>query len=182
MKTKLILLVMVLTLFSTSCASKKAEANATPLMENTIVKLEDFSFEFLDGFLVKSANDVVKDSIDIYEKISDYEIEVDSVQLGFDIGFTGANSDVKKRDGFLVLILKYNPDGAITSQRDSIIPEMIIKASDDKSENLILVHNSLDEKYIQIENPEGVLIFKTFADAKTVTVTFDGSSYLFTLN
>lgn len=177
MRRKVILLILMLMLLLTACTEKKTETTTASLTENTIINLDDFSFQLLDYFLIKSESNPVQDSMNVYQKISDFEVRVDSGRLGFDIGFNHSNSEVSKRDGYLVLILKYNPDGNIAAQRDSIIPKMNILSKDNKGEDLLLVHNSMEDNYIQIENPIGVLIFKTFTDIETAEIWFDGKPY-----
>lgn len=183
MNKKFILLIVTLIFLLTACTNSSSDneqdnqkvQSSTPLLEDTIVELEDFSFQLLDYYLVKSENDAVKDSVAIYEKIS--KTTVDSTKLGFDIGFHGSNSEVSKRDGYLLLTLNYNPNKNNTSQRDSVIPKMDISAVDNEGDDLILLHNSMDDKYIQVEDPIGILVFKIFGDIETIDFVFDGNMY-----
>lgn len=189
MSKKFILLIVTLIFLLTACTSgnsnnnkqdsEKAKNSSAALLKSTVVKLDNFSFQLLDFYLIKSEGDAVKDSVNIYEKLSN--TKVDSTKLGFDIGFNNSKSEVTKRDSYLVLILNYNHDKKNTSQRNSVIPKMDISAVDNKGENLILVHNSMDDKYINVENPIGVLVFKIFGDTKTVDFKFNGNAYKFEL-
>ena len=57
---------------------------------------------------------------------------------------------------------------------------MSIKA-EAEDDNLILLHNSMDDKYIQIENFIGILVFKIFGDAEEVNFKFNDDKYLLKL-
>lgn len=190
MNKKFILIVVSLAcflLFLTACSSGgssrksevKAKNNTATLSKNTVVSTEKFSFELIDSCLVKSESDAIKDSANLYEKVS--SVKPDSVKLGFDVGFKNSKPEVSKRDSYVILTINYNPDKKIKSQRESIIPKMQIKALDEKGEEVILVHNSLEEKYIDVNNPIGVLIFKVYGDTKNINFTFDGKDYAFEL-
>ncbi|WP_373899751.1 hypothetical protein ACER0A_000685 [Haloimpatiens sp. FM7315] len=157
----------------------KSEAKAI-LVKNTVVEVKDFSFKFLEFDLVKSVKDNGQDALNIYDRT--FGAKVDSAALGYDIGFNNSKSEVDKRDAYLVLVLDYNWNKKITSQRDSIIPEMKLKAIDNKGDDVILMHNSIHDKYIDVENPKGVLVFKTFSDTTSVTFEFDGNPYNLQLN
>ena len=39
------------------------------------------------------------------------------------------------------------------------------------------IDNSIDGKYIQVDNPIGVFVFKIFGDTETVDFMFDGNAY-----
>lgn len=182
MSKKIILIIVTLIFLLTACTSgnnvKKDDGKAqknSALLKSTVVKLDTFSFQFINFNLIKSEGDVVQDSVNVYQKISN--TKVDSTALGFDIGLNSSKSEVKKRDSYLVLTLNYNSDKKITSQRNSIIPKMDIGAVDNKGDDVILVHNSLDDKYIDVKNPIGILVFKIFGDTKTVDFMFDGNTY-----
>jgi len=151
------------------------EIDSTPQLGDKIVELKDFSFQLTDYYLVKSESDAVKDSLNVYEEVSN--TSVDSTKLGFDIGFHGSNSEVSKRDSYLILKINYNPNKNNISQRDSVIPKMKISAVDNKGDDLILIHNSMKDKYIQVEDPIGILVFKMFGDTETIDFKFDGNVY-----
>lgn len=182
MKKKIILVIVTLIFLLstfTSCNSNeqvdvKQQSNSL-LSKGTVVKLDNFSFKFLKSYLIKTEGDNFKDIEHICPKISD--TSYDSTKLGFDIGFNNSKSEVSKRDGYLLLKLNYNPDKKITSQRNSVIPTMDISAVDNKGDDVILIHNSMDDKYINVKKSIGILLFKIFADAKTVDFTFDGNTY-----
>lgn len=180
------LLLIILLFLLTACSggndnisNEKEEDQSIPLLKDTVVEAGDFSFKVLEYYLIKSENDAIKDSVNIYEKINN--TTVDSTQLGFDIGFQGSKAEVSKRDSYLLLTLDYNPDKNEILQRDSVIPKMNIKAVDNEDDNVILLHNSMDNKYIQVENPIGVLVFKIFGDAEEVNFKFNGEKYLLKL-
>lgn len=177
MKAKIFFVALILLLLGTACEADQNFSDPVILDEGTVVKLEDFSFQFVGSFHIESEGNITKDILNVTTKLEDTDIKIDYMKLGYDFGFTGANAEVKKRDSFLVMILKYNADDAITSQRDSIIPKMKIKALDDKNEKLILVHNSLEKDYIQVENPFGILVFKMYSDTKIIFISFDDKSY-----
>lgn len=158
--------------------SEIVEVEEVPILDkNTEIKLKDFSFQLVNYYLIESEQDTFKDLNRILEKIN-YP-EADSFELGFDIGFDNTKAEVAKRDAYLVLVVNYNPDGKVKSQRDSVIPKMDIKAVDDQGEDLLLMHNSMKEKYIQFEKPEGFLIFRTYKDIKSVNFHFDQQRYEF---
>lgn len=160
--------------------SEIVEVEEVPILDkNTEIKLKDFSFQLVNYYLIESEQDTFKDLNRILEKIN-YP-EADSFELGFDIGFDNTKAEVAKRDAYLVLVVNYNPDGKVKSQRDSVIPKMDIKAVDDQGEDLLLMHNSMKEKYIQFEKPEGFLIFRTYKDIKSVNFNFDQQRYEFIL-
>lgn len=180
------LLLIILLFLLTACSggndnisNEKEEDQSIPLLKDTVVEAGDFSFKVLEHYLIKSENDAIKDSVNIYEKINN--TTVDSTKLGFDIGFQGSKSEVSKRDSYLLVVLDYNPDKKEISQRDSVIPKMSIKAVDNEDDNLILLHNSMDDKYIQVENPIGILVFKIFGDAEEVNFKFNDDKYLLKL-
>ena len=182
MSKKFILVIATLVLLLTACTSgnnKKQDneksQNYSTLSKSTVVKLDDSSFEFLNYYKIKSEGDSAKDAVTLYQKVSDTAI--DSTKFGFDIGFNNSKSEIAKRDSYLVLTLNYNPDKKIKSQRDSLIPKMDISAVDDKGDKVVLVHNSMDDKYVNVENPIGILVFKIFGDTKTVDFMFDGNGY-----
>lgn len=185
-KKKTILLILVLIFLLSACTNGSSDnggdtslpkevQDSTPLSKDTIVELDDFSFQVSNYYLVKSENDAVKDAINVGEKISNAKF--DSTKLGFDIGFNSSKPEISNRDSYLILMINYNPDKKIKSQRDSIIPKMDIQASDNEGDDLILLHNSIDGKYIQVDNPIGVFVFKIFGDTETVDFMFDGNAY-----
>jgi hypothetical protein len=178
-KKKTILLILVLIFLLSACTNGSSDnggdtslpkevQDSTPLSKDTIVELDDFSFQVSNYYLVKSENDAVKDAINVGEKISNATF--DSTKLGFDIGFNSSKPEISNRDS-------YNPYKKIKSQSDSIIPKMDIQASDNEGDDLILLHNSIDGKYIQVDNPIGVFVFKIFGDTETVDFMFDGNAY-----
>lgn len=186
MRRRTVLIAVSLLLLLNACSAgadesrqtdeQKAQVVSTPQLENVTVVCEDFSIRLKEFHMIKSENDIMNDSTNIYEFID--STSIDSFSLGFDIGFHASNKEVSKRDSFLVLIFDYNPDGIIVSQRDSVIPEMSITATDNKGEKVILLHNSMDEKYIQLDNPIGAIVFKLFEDTESIEFNINGTLYV----
>jgi len=125
----------------------------------------------------KSTGDVFKDIQVVGMGLSKQDFD-DAVQRGMDFGFkNGVDKETEKKDAYLTLYMKYRLTGA-GGQRDSVIPATDISAVDDQGAKLDLIHVSNKDKYIDGNYPYGVLIFKTFNDAKSVRLDLNGTTYL----
>lgn len=171
-----IILISGCSLKNNSISSTNGNTSDTPMLSlNTSdVNLSDFSFRVSDFSIIKSENSESKDALNIYEKVKN--TSVDSMKLGFDIGFKNSDAEVEKRDSYLILTIKFLVDDNV-SQRDSIIPEMRIEAYDNVGDEVILIHNSMEDNYIQVDNPYGVFVFKLFNDTEFVNFKFDDTEY-----
>lgn len=173
-RKKLGLLMVISMLTLTSCTKA-----ATPLLKEGVVGLENFSFELVDYSLIRSEENPIKDATNIEEMIDNSDI--DSIKIGFDIGFSSSKVEVEERDTYMILTVNYILDDAITSQRDAIIPVVSITAKDDKERELILIHNSMDGLPVNLDNPVGVLIFKMYGDTESIEISFDDQAHVLKL-
>lgn len=184
MKKSYIIILVILSMILLSACSNSSDikieevagqAEESVNLKDTIVKLDEFSFRLTGYKMIASKNDITQDVFSVYEAVQDSI--VDSTQLGFDIGFNNSNEEVSKRDSYLIIKLEYTLNSENTSQRDSIIPNTNISATDNLEDDLILLHNSMKDKYIQIDNPMGALVFKTYKDSKTIHFKINNKKY-----
>ena len=188
MKKICLIYLVITTLIFISACSNSNEINSEENeqieqainLKDTKVEFDKFSFQLIGYKIIDSENDVTQDALSVFEFIQD--ANVDNMQLGFDIGFNSSNEEVTKRDSYLIIILEYSLNIENASQRDSIIPKMNISATDNFEDDLILLHNSMKDKYIQIDNPIGVFVFKTFKDSKTIYFEINNKEYYLELD
>lgn len=160
-------------------AKQKTQPIPIALTEDTVISFDGFDLALSEYKLVRSKDDLMKDATNLSKKLDEYKVE--SLQVGFDLGLSYSDPEVSKRDSYLIIVLNYNPQKIIKSQRDSVIPDFDVEAFDNEGDEVILIHNSMEDQYIQFENPLGVLLFKTFDDTETITFNFDGDPYILTI-
>ncbi|NLY45385.1 MAG: hypothetical protein GX053_05285 [Tissierella sp.] len=146
------------------------------LLKEVPIDFESYNLSIVGARYDISSGDATEDTF-VGDGLVNETFE-DSVGRGFQIGFENSKAEVKNRDGYLSLYLKFGFEDEDMSQRDSIIPRFNIEVRDDKDDDCVLVYNSQKDKYINLNSPYAVLIFKTFSDAEQFKITIDNFIFI----
>ena len=150
-------------------------AGDVPLFSTEPVSCGDCSVSIVGITFTKSSGDAVQDAMLIGNGLD--TAFVDATKRGFDIGFMdSSNKEVAKRDAYLCLYLKYSFAGE-ASQRDSVIPDLDVTVTDHENEQFILIHNSMDETYVNVDYPYGIIILKGYSDSEHVMIKLNDVCY-----
>lgn len=181
-------------IFAAGCSSGKSEIPDEPIILTVDTQLHDDNISddvplFLTDpvpcgdcyasivgiTFTPSSGDAVEDSMQVGNGLD--AAFVDGTGKGFDIGFMNAsNEEVAKRDAYLCLYLKYSFSEEV-SQRDSVIPDMKLKVTDHEDEPLIMIHDSMEDTYVNVNYPYGIIILKGYADSQYLTIEMNDVLY-----
>jgi hypothetical protein len=143
------------------------------------VAYDGYSMEIIGATFDESTGDVMKDlTIGTGLKRENFD---DSTARGFAFGFkNSSNKETAKKDAYVAVYVKYELLGE-SSQRDSVVPQSEFSAIDDQGERADFLYVSNKDEYIDTKYPYGVLIFKTYSDAKTLELDLNGRPYVIDL-
>lgn len=137
------------------------------LVSNT----DEYCCFIVGAIFEKSTGDATKDILQISDGLQ--QSFDDGVSMGFDIGFkSSVSAEVENMDAYLSFFMQFVPVN-ITSPRDSVIPSMSYYAKDDQGANFEPIHFTHDDKYIDLEYPYGMILFKGYYDSESATITIN---------
>ncbi|MBE6067782.1 MAG: hypothetical protein E7211_08830 [Clostridium lundense] len=157
-------------------AGKENLKNNVAIVKSDVVNSSEYSISIVGMTFDKSSGDSVKDASTIGTGlINDTE---DNVARGIDIGFkNSSDKEIAKKDAYLCLYLKYTFKDSKTSQRNSVIPDIKISAKDDQGDEFSLIHYSMDKKYIKVDYPYGLVMFKGYSDSKIAYININQTEF-----
>lgn len=148
------------------------------LLEENAVNMGSYKVS-IAGFKVESSTgDSIEDTF-AGDGLIDETFD-ESTGRGFQIGFENTKAEVKNRDGYLSLYLKFGYYEDDIAQRDSIIPKIKIEVRDNKNDKGMLIYNSQKDKYIDLKSPYGVMLYKIYLDSEELEIIIGDA--IFTLN
>ena len=136
--------------------------DTTPYLDEAVIRMENFSFQFLDCLLVPADDYGENDCLMIRDLLEDIII----IKPSFLKPVVGAYKSVGG-DGYLLMLLNFDPEEDL-AERGPFEPRMKIQAIDNFGEEAVLMYNSLHKSTVDAEFPYGILIFKANYDADTI--------------
>jgi hypothetical protein len=145
--------------------------DTTPYLDEAVIRMENFSFQFLDCLLVPADDYGENDCLMIRDLLEDIII----IKPSFLKLVVGAYKSVGG-DGYLLMLLNFDPEEDL-AERGPFEPRMKIQAIDNFGEEAVLMYNSLHKSTVDAEFPYGILIFKANYDADTIFFMFDDQKF-----
>ena len=142
------------------------------LIKENPIEIDTYKLSIVGTKFDISSGDSVKDVTFVGDGLVNETFE-DGTERGFQIGFENSKAEVKNKDAYLSLYLKFDLHKEDISQRDSIIPKFKIKVKDNKGDNGVLIYNSQKDKYIDTKSPYSVMLFKVFSDSEQFDIIID---------
>lgn len=193
MKRKVIfLLILLVVMFLTGCASSEKDkgevietivlnADKKENLKNEVIQCKandvdcgDYSVSMVGFTFNKSSGDAIKDLQAIGTGLVE---DNNSVSRGFDFGFkNSSDKEIAKKDAYLCIYLKYSFKKPIT-QRDSVISKITTDVTDNLNQKLSFIHNSIQGKYINIDYPYQLIVYKGFYDTKNVIIILNQTKF-----
>lgn len=146
------------------------------LLQDNSVNMDSYKLSIVGFRVDSSTGDPIKDAF-IGDGLVNETFD-ESVERGFQIGFENSKAEVKNKDEYLSLYFKFTFNDNDITQRDSIIPKFKIKVKDDKDDECVLIYNSQKDKYIDLNSPYGVMLYKTFSDSQEFEISIDDNVFI----
>lgn len=150
--------------------------NDIMLLKENSVDMDSYKVSIVGFKIDSSSGDPIEDAF-AGEGLSNETFD-ESVDRGLHIGFQNSKAEVKNRDEYLSLYLKFAFNEKNITRRDSIIPKFKIKVKDEKDDECILVYNSHKDKYIDLNSPYVVILYKTFSDSQEFEILIDDNVFI----
>lgn len=137
------------------------------------IAYDGYSMEIIGATFDESTGDVMKDLLKVGTGLKRENFD-DSAARGFAFGFkNSSDEETAKKDAYVAVYVKYELPGD-SSQRDSVVPQSKFSAVDDQGEQADFLYVSNKDEYVDTKYPYGVLIFKTYSDAKSLQLDLNG--------
>lgn len=136
-----------------------------------------YTVSIVGATLHKSDGDVNNDVLKVGCGLNNESVD-ESTARGFGLGFYNAKAEIKKKDAYLSLYLKFQLNDENKTQRDSIIPDINISAKDNQNSKLDLMYYSNKDKYINLQAPNAVIILKTYYDAQSFEIQIKDKKFM----